>query len=181
PLTLDYPFLKRMLRDVQTGLITDGTAVGTAIATATARLRESEAVSKIIILLTDGENNAGTIDPSTAAELAEALGVKIYSIGVGGEGRPPRGLFDQLTGPPSMVDEETLRDVAERSGGRYFRATDAEALRSIYDAISELEKTEIEENTYVDVKERYAWFLWPAVGMFLLSILLETTRLRRIP
>lgn len=182
PLTLDYSFLKRMLRDVQTGLIKDGTAIGTAIATATARLRESDAVSKIIILLTDGENNAGSIDPSTAADLASALNVKIYSIGVGGDGTSGGGsMFDQFLGPASQVDEETLRNVAERSGGRYFRARDAEALRSIYEAISELEKTEIEESSYVDVEERYAWFLWPAAGSFLLHILLVNTRLRRVP
>ena len=181
PLTLDYPFLKRMLHEVRMGVIEDGTAIGTAIATATARLRDSEAASKVIILLTDGQNNRGEIDPTTAAEVAEALGVKIYAIGVGGEGgQVSGGLFGQLLQIPE-VDEATLREVAQKTGGRYFRATDAEALRSIYEAISELEKTEVEETSYVDVEERYGWFLWPAIGLLLLNVLLVNTRLRRVP
>jgi len=181
PLTLDYPFLRRMLFEVRTGLIEDGTAIGTALATATARLRDSEAESKVIILLTDGQNNRGEIDPTTAAEVAEALGVKIYAIGVGGEGgRASGGIFGPFMQVPE-VDEATLREVAEKTGGRYFRATDAEALRSIYEAISELERTEIEESSYVDVDERYHWFLWPALGVILLNILLVNTRLRRVP
>ena len=181
PLTLDYPFLRRMLFEVRMGLIEDGTAIGTALATATARLRDSEAESKVIILLTDGQNNRGEIDPTTAAEVAEALGVKIYAIGVGGEGgREGGGIFGPFMQVPE-VDEATLREVAGKTGGRYFRATDAEALRSIYDAISELERTEIEETSYVDVEERYQWFLWPAFGVILLNILLVNTRLRRVP
>ncbi|NNF57082.1 MAG: VWA domain-containing protein [Rhodothermaceae bacterium] len=181
PLTLDYPFLKRMLSEVRMGVIEDGTAIGTAIATATARLRDSEAASKVIILLTDGQNNRGEIDPTTAAEVAEALGVKIYAVGVGGEGgRAGGGLFGRFLQIPE-VDEESLREVAQKTGGRYFRATDAAALRSIYDAISELEKTEVEETTYVDVEERYGWFLWPAVGLLLLHVVLVNTRLRRVP
>ena len=180
PLTLDYPFLKRMLREVQMGLIEDGTAIGTAIATATARLKDSEATSKVIILLTDGQNNRGEIDPVTAAEVAEALDVKIYAIGVGGEGGTLGGLFGPLMQAPE-VDEATLRAVAQKTGGRYFRATDAEALRAIYAEISELEKTPVEETTYVDVEERFAWFLWPALGCLALSVLLSTTRLRRVP
>ncbi|HLT46124.1 MAG TPA: VWA domain-containing protein [Rubricoccaceae bacterium] len=183
PLTLDYPFLKRMLREVQMGLIEDGTAIGTAIATATARLRDSEAESKVIILLTDGQNNRGEIDPVTAAEVAEALGVKIYAIGVGGEGGGAGGLggiFGPLFQAPE-VDEATLRAVAQKTGGRYFRATDADALRSIYAAISELERTPVEETTYVDVAERFAWFLGPALACLALSVLLSTTRLRRVP
>ena len=180
PLTLDYPFLKRMLREVQMGLIEDGTAIGTAVAVAMARLKDSEATSKVIILLTDGQNNRGEIDPVTAAEVAEALGVKIYAIGVGGEGGTLGGLFGPLMQAPE-VDEATLRAVAQKTGGRYFRATDAEALRAIYAEISELEKTPVEETTYVDVEERFAWFLWPALGCLALSVLLSTTRLRRVP
>jgi Ca-activated chloride channel family protein len=181
PLTLDYPFLRRMLFEVRMGLIEDGTAIGTALATATARLRDSEAESKVIILLTDGQNNRGEIDPTTAAEVAEALGVKIYAIGVGGEGgRVGAGIFGPFHQVPE-VDEATLREVAGKTGGRYFRAADAEALRSIYEAISELERTEIEETSYVDVDERYHWFLWPALGVLLLNILLVNTRLRRVP
>ena len=186
PLTLDYPFLKRMLREVRMGLIEDGTAIGTAIATATARLRdtgesENSAESNVIILLTDGQNNRGEIDPTTAAEVAEAIGARIYAIGVGGDGG---GRFGGPFGPffrSAEVDETTLRAVAEKTGGRYFRATDNEALGDIYRAISELETTEVEETSYVDVDERYALFLWPALGLFGLSIVLSTTRLRRTP
>lgn len=180
PLTLDYPFLKRMIRQVEMGLTEDGTAIGTAIATATARLKDSEAESKVMVLLTDGQNNRGEIDPTTAAEVAEALGVKIYAVGVGGEGGPMGGLFGPLLQAPG-VDEATLRAVAEKTGGRYFRATDIEALRTIYAEISELEKTPVEETAYVDVEERFAWFLWPSLGALVLGVLLSTTRLRRVP
>ena len=184
PLTLDYTFLQTMLRDVRMGVIEDGTAIGTALATATARLRDSDAESKVVILLTDGQNNRGQVDPQTAAEAAQALGVKVYAIGVGGDGAAPRrrvpfgGL---LSAPTAEVDEEALRAVAQTTGGRYFRATDAEALRSIYDSISELERTEIEETVYLDVDERYPLALWPALACLLLAVTLSATRLREVP
>jgi Ca-activated chloride channel family protein len=186
PLTLDYSFLKRMLRDVRMGLIEDGTAIGTALATATARLRDSDAESKVIILLTDGQNNRGEVDPATAADVAEAIGVKIYAIGVGAEGRDAFGrsvpdYMRQLLPPSAQIDEEMLTTVAEKTDGRYFRATDREALAAIYDEISELETTEVEETSYLDVDERYAIFLLPAFGLLLLEVLLSTTRLRRVP
>lgn len=186
PLTLDYAFLKTMLRDVQMGLIEDGTAIGTALATATARLEDSEAASKVIILLTDGQNNRGEIDPPTAADVAEAVGVKIYAIGVGAEGRDAFGRripdhLRRLLPQSAQIDEDMLTTVAERTGGRYFRATDREALAAIYDEISELERTEVQEATYLDVTERYASFLWPAFVLLLLDVLLSTTRLRRVP
>ncbi|PAP78539.1 VWA domain-containing protein [Rubrivirga marina] len=181
PLTIDYPFLLTMLQEVRMGLIEDGTAIGTALATATARLRDSEAASKVVVLLTDGQNNRGQVDPQTAAEAAAALGVKVYAIGVGGEGGPRRrGPFGGLS-PAPEVDEGALRQVAETTGGRYFRATDAEALRQIYDAISELERTEIEETVLLDVEERYPLFLWPALACLVASIALSTTRLREVP
>lgn len=186
PLTLDYDFLKTMLRDVQMGLIEDGTAIGTALATATARLEDSDAASKVIILLTDGQNNRGEIDPPTAADVAEAVGVRIYTIGVGSEGRDAFGRaipdrLRRLLPPSAQIDEDMLTTVAERTGGRYFRATDREALAAIYDEISELERTEVQEATYLDVTERYAAFLWPAFVLLLLDVLLSTTRLRRVP
>ena len=184
PLTLDYPFLLTMLREVRMGLVEDGTAIGTAIATATARLRESSAQSKVVILLTDGRNNRGQVDPQTAAEAAAALGVKIYAIGVGGtggsiQGRTPFG--GAFLTPAPDVDEDALRGVAQTTGGRYFRATDATALRSIYAAIGELERTEIEETVTLDVTERYPWALWPALACLGLAVALSTTRLRRVP
>lgn len=186
PLTLDYDFLLRMLEEVEVGVIEDGTAIGTAIAMATNRLRESTAESKVLILLTDGQNNRGEIDPVTASEVAETMGVRIYSIGVGAYGEAPF-LFDDPFGGqrkrmvPVEIDEEMLTNVAENTGGRYFRATNKQALRSIYEEIGELEKTKIEERVYTDVTERYAYFLWPAFGLLLLELLLSNTRLRRMP
>ncbi|MEO1074559.1 MAG: VWA domain-containing protein [Bacteroidota bacterium] len=185
PLTLDYGFLKQMLAEVRMGVIEDGTAIGTAIATGTARLRDADTPSKVMVLLTDGQNNRGEIDPGTAAEVAEALGVKIYAIGVGSEmggvvrQQAPFGGTRRV--PALQVDEETLRAVAEKTGGRYFRARDAEALRQIYAEISELERTEIQERVYVDVDERYPLFLQPALVLLLLSVVLGTTRLLRVP
>ena len=186
PLTLDYAFLKAMLRDVQMGLIEDGTAIGTALATATGRLRDSDASSKVIILLTDGQNNRGEIDPPTAAAVAEAMGVRLYTIGVGAEGRDAFGRpipdhLRRLLPQTAQIDEDMLTAIAERTGGRYFRATDREALAAIYDEISTLERTEVQEVTYFDVDERYAAFLWPAFFLLLLDVLLSTTRLRRVP
>ena len=181
PLTLDYPFLLTMLQEVRMGLIEDGTAIGTALATATARLRDSEAASKVVILLTDGQNNRGQVDPQTAAEAAAALGVKVYAIGVGGDGRVPAfGPFGGL-GPRAEVDETALQGVAETTGGRYFRATDAQALREIYDEISALERTEIEETVLLDVEERYPLFLWPALLCLVAAVALSATRLREVP
>ena len=183
PLTVDYPFLLTMLQEVRMGLIEDGTAIGTAIATATARLRDSEAASKVVILLTDGQSNRGQVDPQTAAEAAAALGVKVYAIGVGSD-RPTRrsGPFGGLgLAPAPEVDEQALRAVAETTGGRYFRATDAQALREIYAAIAQLERTEIEETVLLDVEERYPLFLWPALVCLLAAVALSTTRLREVP
>ncbi|GIV58546.1 MAG: VWA domain-containing protein [Rhodothermaceae bacterium] len=186
PLTLDYDFLLAMLREVEVGVIEDGTAIGTALATAVARLKDSEAQSKVIILLTDGQNNRGEISPETAAEVAATMGVRIYAIGVGARGEAPFVIDHPFAGRqrrmvPVEIDEEMMRAVAEKTGGRYFRATDNEALRAIYQEIGELEKTKVEERTYTDYEERYAAFLWPAFGLLLLELLLASTRLRRLP
>ncbi len=186
PLTLDYDFLTDMLGEVEVGVIEDGTAIGTALAMATNRLKDTEAVSKVVILLTDGQNNRGEVDPVTAAEIAAALGVRVYPIGVGAYGEAPFVIDHPFAGRQRRmmrveIDEDMLRAVAEKTGGRYFRATDKEALREIYAEIGELEKTKIEERTYTDYEERYATFLWPAFGLLLLEILLANTRLRRLP
>ena len=186
PLTLDYDFLLRMLSEVEVGVIEDGTAIGTALATAVARLEGSEAESKVVVLLTDGQNNRGEVDPVTAAEVAEAMDVRVYAVGVGADGEAPF-IFDhpfagrQRQMVPVEIDEEMLTSVAEQTGGRYFRATNTDALRQIYREIGELETTEIEERIYTDVDERYALFLWPAFGLLLLEVLLSTTRLRGLP
>ena len=186
PLTLDYDFLLRMLEEVEVGVIEDGTAIGTAIAMGVNRLKESTAKSKVIILLTDGQNNRGEIDPVTASEVAETMDVRIYSIGVGAYGEAPF-LFDDPFGGqrrrmvPVEIDEEMLTTVAEKTGGQYFRATNKQALSEVYDEIGELEKTKIEERVYTDYNERYALFLLPAFGLLLLELLLSNTRLRRLP
>lgn len=188
PLTLDYNFLQQMLAEVEIGLIEDGTAIGTGLAMAVNRLTETEKAeetSKVAILLTDGQNNRGEIDPLTAAEVAEAMGVRVYTIGVGTRGEAPYTLdhpFGQRRRMMSAeIDEEVLQSVAQSTGGRYFRATSKEGLRTIYEEIDQLEKTEIEEQVYTDRTERYAFFLWPAFLLVLLDVTLSTTRLRRFP
>jgi Ca-activated chloride channel family protein len=186
PLTLDYNFLLRMLQEVEVGVIEDGTAIGTAIAMGVNRLKESTATSKVLILLTDGQNNRGEVDPVTASEVAETMDVRVYSIGVGAYGEAPFLFNDPFGGQrrrmvPVEIDEKMLTSVAENTGGRYFRATNKQALRSIYAEIGELEKTKIEQSMYTDFHERYALFLWPAFGLVLLEVLLSSTRLRRVP
>jgi Ca-activated chloride channel family protein len=186
PLTLDYPFLIEMLQAVEVGIIEDGTAIGTALITGINRLRESDAMSKVVILLTDGQNNRGEIDPGTAAEAAATMGVRVYTIGVGAHGSAPFMADDPFYGQrmmqiPVEIDEEMLESVAEKSGGQYFRATNSGALREIYQEIGELEKTKIEERIYTDYDELYPIFLWPAFILILLEVTLVTTRLRRIP
>jgi Ca-activated chloride channel family protein len=186
PLTVDYDFLQRMMDRVEIGMINDGTAIGTALATAVNRLKNSEADSKVIILLTDGQNNQGQIDPTTAAEVAETMGVRVYPIGVGSHGSAPYAVDRPFGGQrqvqiPVRIDEEMLTTVANTTHGKYFRATDKTALRTIYDEIGSLEQTEIEEEVYTDYRERYATFAWPALLLVLLDVLLRTTRLRRFP
>ena len=186
PLTLDYPFLLRMLDEVEVGAIEDGTAIGTALATAVNRLKETEAESKVIILLTDGQNNRGEVDPVTASEVAAALGVRVYAIGVGTHGEAPFIIDHPFAGRQRQmvaveIDEEMLQSVAANTGGKYFRATNKQALRDIYEEIGDLEKTKIETRIYTDYEERYAFFLWPAFGLILLELLLANTRLRRFP
>ncbi len=186
PLTLDYSFLQQMLAEVEVGVIEDGTAIGTALAMAVNRLKETDAKSKVVILLTDGQNNRGEIDPVTAADVAQAVGVRVYTIGVGAHGEAPFIIDHPFAGRqrrmvPVEIDEEMLSSVAEKTGGQYFRATNKEALSTIYEEIGELEKTKVEERIYTDYTERYASFLWPAFALLLLEILLSTTRLRRFP
>ncbi len=186
PLTLDYQFLQRMLGEVEVGIIQDGTAIGTALATAVNRVKDTVAESKVIILLTDGQNNRGEIDPVTASEVAATLGVRIYAIGVGAYGeapfvvdRPFGGRQRQMV--PVEIDEDMLRSISEGTGGQYFRATNKEALREIYAQIGELEKSEIETRIYTDYEERYIRFLFPGLILVLIEIFLTATFLRRFP
>lgn len=186
PLTLDYAFLQRMLEEVRIGVIQDGTAIGTALAMAVNRLTNTDAESKVVILLTDGQNNRGEIDPVTAAEVAQTMDVRVYSIGVGSSGEAPYVVDHPFTGQqrrsmPVQIDEEMLRTVAQTTGGRYFRATSKQALRQIYDEIGTLETSQVDERVYTDVDERYPLFLVPAFLLALLDVVLSTTLLRRFP
>ncbi len=186
PLTLDYGLLDKLVDSVDFGMLDDGTAIGVALATACNRLRTSEAKSRIVILLTDGQNNAGMVDPTTAARVAAALGIKVYTVGVGTRGRAPIPIDDPVFGRRLVsvdvdIDETTLRKIAELTDGKYFRATDREELYEIYDRIDKLEKTKVESETYVEYTDRFPWFVIPALGLFLLEFGLEQTVLRETP
>jgi Ca-activated chloride channel family protein len=186
PLTLDHGWLLQNLDRAQIGMIEDGTAIGSALATAAARLKLSDAKSKVVILLTDGQNNAGKISPLTAADAAAALKVKTYTIGAGTRGLAPypaRDLFGNVVYQPVQVDidEETLTAIAEKTNGRYFRATDTESLEKIYEDIDQLERTEFEAPRYLDYDEWYPWLLLPAVMLLAFELTLSQTVLRRLP
>ena len=186
PLTIDHDVLQTLLEDVQIGAIEDGTAIGTAIATSVNRLKDSKAESRIIILLTDGVNNRGEIDPLTAAELAKTFGIKIYTVGAGRDGFAPYPFEDPIYGTVYQevmveIDEKTLQDIAQLTDGKYFRATDAQSLVEVYREIDELEKTEIEQREYVQYTELAPYFMAVALGLLLTESLLSRTRLARIP
>ncbi len=177
PLTVDYPVLLTAVDNLQSGQLDDGTAIGTAIATATNRLRDAPGRSKVLILLTDGENNRGAIDPRTAAQAAAAMGVKIYTIGVGTQGMAPVPVGKGLMGiryeyRPVEIDEDLLRDVARTTGGRYFRAVDGAALEHIYQQIDLLEREPVRARTYVHFAEEYHWPLGAALLAMSLEVLL---------
>ena len=177
PLTLDYDVLLSFLDQIRIAEKDwDGTAIGMAIINATNRLREAEGRSQVVILLTDGVNNAGEIDPLTAAEVAAAIGVRVYAIGVGAPGSGGRG-----RGRTVDFDEETLQQVAGLTGGRYYHATSGEKLAEIYDEIGKLETTEITSQIHVNYTERYPLFLWPCLALIMLEFVLVRTRLRTIP
>jgi Ca-activated chloride channel homolog len=185
PLTLDHRVLGSFLERLEIGMVGDATAMGVALGTAVKRLADSPAKSKVVILLTDGRSNAGAMSPSTAAEAAAALGVKVYAIGVGTRGKAPV-VVETLFGPrveyiEADLDEAGLKAVAERTGGAYFRAEDTEGLTQITQSINELEKTEIQSLSYMEYDERYPMLVWPAVFLLLLELLLLGTRLRRLP
>ena len=185
PLTIDYPVLRGLLKDIKSGIIEDGTAIGTAIANGVNRLKDSEAKSKVVILLTDGVNNSGEIDPITAAQIAQKFGIRIYTVGVGTEGEAPYpfqtpfGKRYQMV--PVEIDEKILNEVANITDGKYFRATDNKKLEEIYQIIDTLEKTRVEITSYRKAKELF--YNWLAVGLFLLivELILSRTYLRKLP
>ena len=186
PLTLDYDVLCQLIDAVEVGLIKDGTAIGLGLANAVNRLRDSDAKSKVIILLTDGDNNAGNIDPITAAELARSFGIKVYTIGVGRSGLVPFPIEDPIFGKRYVqaqmkVDEQTLKRIADITGGLYFAATDAQALSKIYERINQLEKSEVKVKQYSSFRECYHWFLIPGALILLLEIAWTNFILVKIP
>jgi Ca-activated chloride channel family protein len=186
PLTLDHEFLAKRLADVKMGQVEDGTAIGSAIASSVSHLRDSNAKSRIVILLTDGVNNAGAVNPLTAAEAAKAMGIKIYTIGAGTRGDAPVPVRDafgrtRLQTMKVEIDEEVLREVASATGGQSFRATDTDSLEKIYAAINQLETTTRKLKKYQQYDELYLWFLGPGVALLLLELILNQTRFRRLP
>jgi Ca-activated chloride channel family protein len=186
PITLDHDWLQQNLERVTIGGVDDGTAIGSAIAAAVNRLRTTPAKSKVVILLTDGMNNTGKISPLAAAEAARALGVKIYTIGVGVRGKAPIPVRDEagnmrLVMAQVDVDEKTLQSIADQTGGKFYRATDTDSLERIYEQINRLETTAQTVQKFEHYDELYPWALIPALAILGFSFLLQHTRYRRLP
>jgi len=186
PPTLDHEFLLQNLERLRLGLIEDSTAIGSALTTALNRLRDLNSKSRIVILMTDGQNNAGKVPPLTAAEAAQALQIKVYTIGVGTHGTAPyptRNAFGQrvYVNVPVDIDEKTLKAIADQTGGRYFRADRTETLQAIYDEIDQLEKTEVVVKKFQRYQELFIWVALPGLLLLLLEAVLGHTVWRRLP
>lgn len=186
PLTLDHAWLKANLERIQLNMMEDGTAIGSAIMTSLSRLKKSQAKTRIVILLTDGMNNAGKIDPVTAAQTAHTLDVRIYTIGAGTRGLVPypvRDLWGRkfYQNQRTDIDEVTLKKIAELTGGKYFRATDTESLRKIYQEIDALEKTVIEQTGYQEYDELFPGFLIAGLVILFLELMLSNSFLLKVP
>ncbi len=186
PLSTDQSTLQTLLARIRSGLIEDGTAIGNGLATAINRLRESDAKSKVIILLTDGVNNRGEIAPQTAAEIAKAQGIRVYTIGVGTEGMAPYPALDMFgditfVNQKVEIDEKTLRAIASMTGGEYFRATDKAKLKAIYDQINKLEKSKIEVSEHITYHELYLLWVVAAIALLIGEFLCSKLLLKRIP
>ncbi|MFA8449979.1 MAG: VWA domain-containing protein [Bacteroidales bacterium] len=185
PLTTDHTIISNLFKDVRVGSIEDGTAIGDAIATGVSRLENSEAVSKVLILITDGVNNSGNIDPKTAAEIAKTYNVRIYAIGVGKEGfantpyQTPFGT--RYANVKVEIDEALLKDIAKTTGGQYFRATSNSSLQQIYQEIDKLEKSKIDVNQFSKKYEEFFPLALIALLLFILEIILRKTIFRTIP
>ncbi len=186
PLTTDKGTLQTLLMRLRSGIIEDGTAIGNGLATAINRLRESDAKSKVIILLTDGVNNRGEIAPLMAADIAADMGIKVYTIGVGTRGKAPYPAVDMFGNMTFQmmdveIDEETLSEIASRTGGRYFRATDSQKLKEIYDEINSLEKSKVEVTDMTIYHEHFMLLLLLAIALLVAEMLLDKIVLKRIP
>jgi len=185
PLTIDHSVLKNLFKDVKSGMIEDGTALGDGLATAVSRLKESKAVSKVIILLTDGVNNMGSIDPRSAAEIARLYGIRIYTIGVGSMGMAPYPVqtpFGMSTQNMEVkIDEPLLQEISSMTDGKYFRATSNAKLREIYQEIDAMEKSKIDVTEFKRKKDEYIPLILLALGLFGLELFLRYSVLRNIP
>jgi Ca-activated chloride channel homolog len=187
PLTLDHDWLLEGLDRVRIGLIEDGTAIGSALGSAMNRLRDIQAKSRVIVLLTDGGNNAGRLSPDKAADAARALGIKVYTIGVGSGGLAPMPIIDRLgrkLGYQTIqadLDEDLLKRIADKTHGQFFRAAETKQLQQIYDTIDKLEKRKIEAPSYRQMQELFPWFAWPGLALLLVEVGLAQTRLRKLP
>ena len=185
PLTTDHAVLLNLFKDINYGMIEDGTAIGLGIANAVSRIKDSKAISRVIILLTDGTNNRGEIAPVTAAEIAQTFGIRVYTIGVGTHGEAPfprRTPFGvQYQNMPVDIDEPALKQIASITGGQYFRATDNASLQAIYKEIDQLEKTKISMQEYSKKQEEYLPLALLAFALLLFEILVRNTWLKNIP
>jgi len=186
PLTTNQAVLLNLFKDIKSGMIEDGTAIGLGLANAVNRIKDSKAISKIIILLTDGVNNQGEIAPITAAELAKTFGIRVYTIGVGSQGTARYPVLDMFGNThyqqmPVKIDEKVLRKISNLTDGEYFRATDNTSLKEVYEKIDKLEKSKIEEKSFSTKSEKYLWFAIFACIFLVLEILLRNTILRNIP
>lgn len=186
PLTWDQNWLIQRMAELQVGMVEDGTAIGSAIMISLERLKDSRAKSKVVILLTDGQNNQGEIQPGIAAEAAKALGIKIYTIGAGSRGVVPYPVTDPFGQTVYRnvridIDDQLLTEIAEKTGGQYYRAVDTEDLYQIYQEINQLEKTEIEMNRFYNYTELYGQFILFGLIFLCLEIILQNTVLRRLP
>ena len=185
PLTIDYGVLLTFLDQIETGMAGDSTAIGSALGVCIKRLRDRKSASKVIILLTDGRNNVGNITPINAARIAQSLNIKTYTIGIGQEGNVPIPIHTpngrSIVFEPLDLDENTLKKIASITGGAYFRAVNTRDLEGIYSEIDGLEKTQVEIMHHMEYEELFIWFLIPGLACILLEVLLDNTRLRRIP
>ena len=186
PLTTDHAILLNLFKNIQSGMIEDGTAIGLGLANAVSRIKDSQAKSKVIILLTDGSNNRGEIAPVTAAEIAQTFGIRVYTIGVGTKGEAPYpfrlpGGMIQTQMIPVDIDEPTLKQIATTTGGQYFRATDNASLKEIYSEIDQMEKTKISVREYSKKQEEYKNIALLLLALLLLELLLKHTLLKKIP
>lgn len=187
PLTTDQASLQTLLGRLRSGVVEDGTAIGNGLATAVNRLRESNSKSKVVILLTDGVNNRGQIAPMTAADIAKDFNIKVYTIGVGRNGTAPYPVFDQrgrevyTVDMEVEIDEKMLAEIAEKTGGDYFRATDKLSLQSIYQQIDKMEKSKVEKVDITHIHEEYLLFVLVAIALLIVEFIVKYIILKRIP